>query len=115
MEMVKRLRLREATTDESRSDTPTQFQKCFEMRMCHTRKRPTPAQIKGTILGSLKSRFVAKDLKIRNKKSIANTHAEVPGMIAWRLIIARADLSRRRQPSTNYDVAFMQSFTFADL
>ena len=47
-------------------------------------------------MGSLKSRFVARDLKIWSKGSIANTHAEVPGMIAWRLIIARADLSRRR-------------------
>ena len=83
--------------------------------MCHTRKRPTPEQIEADILGSLKSRFVAKDLTIRNKEPIANTHAEVPGMISWRLIIARADLSRRRQPPTDYDVAFMQSFTFDDL
>ena len=115
MEMVKRLRLREATAEELKSYTPKQLQRCLEMRMCHTRKRPTPEQIKAAILGSLKSRFVAKDLKIWNKESIANTHAEVPGMIAWRLIIARADLSRRRQSSTDYDVAFMQSFTFADL
>ena len=114
-EMVKRLRLRGATSEELKSYTPKQLQRCVEMRMCHTRKRPTPEQIKAAILGSLKSRFVAKDLKIWDKESNANAHAEAPGMIAWRLIIARADLSRRRQSSTDYDVAFMQSFTFADL
>ena len=115
MEMVRRLRLRDATAEELKGYTTKQLQKCLEMRMCHTRKRPTPEQLEAALLGSLKSRFVAKDLKIWNKESIANTHAEVPGMIAWRLIIARADLSRRRQSSTDYDVAFMQAFTFADL
>ena len=114
MEMVKRLGLREATSEELKKYTPTQLQKCLEMRMCHTRTRPAPEQIKANVLGSLKSRIVAKDLKIWSKESIVNTHAEVLGVIARKLITARADLSRRKQSSTNCDVAFMQSFTFAD-
>ena len=83
--------------------------------MCHTRKRPTQDQLIDRVSGSLKSRFVAKDLKIWNTESIANTHAEVPGMIAFKLVLARANLKIRKQSSTDYDVAFMQAFTFKDL
>lgn len=42
------------------------------------------------------------------------THAEVPGMVAFKLAIARADLKYRRASSTDYDVAFMQAFNFKD-
>ena len=42
-----------------------------------------------------------------------DTHAEVPGMIAFRLSVARANLRRRRISSTDYDVAFMQCFNFS--
>ena len=54
MEMAKRLRLREATTEELKRYTPKQLQKCLEMRMCHTRKRPAPEQMKDSIMGLLK-------------------------------------------------------------
>jgi len=115
MDLAHRLRLRDAKPEELEGYSDEQLKRCLEMRMCHTRKRPTQDQLIDRVLGSLKSRFVAKDLKIWNKESVANTHAEVPGMIAFKLVLARANLKIRKQSSTDYDVAFMQAFTFEDL
>lgn len=114
MDLVYRLRLRDAKPSELEAYTPEQRAKCLEMRMAHTRKRATPEQLDNGQPGSLKSRFVAKDLKVWNKMEAAETHADVPGMIAFRLSCARANLKRRRISSTDYDVAFMQSFSFKD-
>lgn len=117
MDLVCRLRLRNinATEKELEAHTDEQKKSCLEMRMAHTQKRPTPEQEAENQPGSLKSRFVAKDLKVWFKEDMRNTHAEVPGMLAFRLSCARANLRRRRISSTDYDVAFMQAFSFKEL
>jgi hypothetical protein len=115
MECMHRLRLRKATVSELLGYTKEQLKGCLEMRLAHTRKRPTPEQVASDHQGSLKTRMVAKDLKVWNKESIADTYAAVPGMIAWRLVVARANLKRRKESATDYDVAFLQGYSYAEL
>ena len=92
-----------------------QLKTCLQMRMAHTRKRTTPEQDKNNEEGTLKSRMVAMDLKVWNKEPIEHTHAAVPGMLAWRLNIANADLRRSRESATDYVVAFLQGYSYAEL
>ncbi len=62
------------------------------MRLAHTRKRPTLEQEATDHKGSLKTGIVAKDPKVWNKESISDTYAALHCMIAWRLVVARANL-----------------------
>jgi hypothetical protein len=64
MECMFRLRLRKAKSLELAQYTQQQLKGCLEMRLAHTRKRPTPEQEKAELKGSLKTRMVAKDLKV---------------------------------------------------
>ena len=110
-----RLRLRVAKPEELTEYSEKQLKTCLEMRIAHTRKRPTPEKELAGLLGALKSRMVAKDLKVWNKESIADTYAAVPGMIAWRLVIASINLRMRKQSATDYDVAFLQGYTYKEV
>jgi hypothetical protein len=115
LECMYRLRLRKAKPSELARYSKGQLKGCLEMRLAHTRKRPTPEQEEAELEGSLKTRMVAKDLKVWNKESIADTYAAVPGMIAWRLVVARANLKRRKESATDYVVAFLQGYSYAEL
>jgi hypothetical protein len=108
-------RLRVAKPEELKDYSQDQLCKCLEMRVAHTRKRPTPEQESEQVPGSLKSRMVAKDLKVWNKEPIERTFAATPGMIAWRLNIANTDLAVCRESATDYDVAFLQGYSYKEL
>ena len=52
---------------------------------------------------------MAKDLKARHKLDPALTHADTPGAVAFRLLMATFDKNTHRISSTDFDCAYLQS------
>ena len=90
--------------------TDQQKKAALELRFSITRKRVTPEQAaQGITKGTLKARLVAKDLKSKRKLPEEETFAGVPGMEAWRLIIAAYDHKKHHISSTDFDTAYLQT------
>ena len=90
--------------------THEQKKAALELRFAITRKRVTPEQAaQGISKGTLKARLVAKDLKSRRKLPEEETFAGVPGMEAWRLIIASYNHETDRISTTDFDTAYLQT------
>jgi hypothetical protein len=90
--------------------TETQKRTALELRFAITRKRVTPEQAaQGITKGTLKARLVAKDLKSKRKLPEEQTFAGVPGMEAWRLIIASYEHGKHHISTTDFDTAYLQT------
>ena len=97
--------------------TDQQMMQAKECRLLITRKRPTPEEIAcGVSLGVFKARLVCKDLKCWHRMAPEETYAPVPGLLAFRLLMAayRCNASMSRISTTDFSQAFLQADEYAD-
>ena len=81
------------TKEEIAKLSQAEIKHMHQFRYSYTRRRATPEELKaGVKVGIWKCRIVSKDLKVRFKRPMTETHSKVPSTSTFRLLVAATNL-----------------------